>query len=44
MIIRGTYQAASEDGRWTYEPVSGLWPDIKTDSDSSNDGSGDEGN
>ena len=23
-IIRGTYQAASEDSRWTYEPVSDL--------------------
>ena len=43
MIRRGTYQSASEDSRWEHEPVSDLWPDIEPDSDSSNEGSGDEG-
>ena len=43
VIIRGTHQAASEDSRWAYEPVYDLWLDIEPDSDSSNDGSGDEG-
>ena len=42
VIRRGTYQAAAEDSRWAYEPVSDLWPDIKPDSDSSDDGSSDE--
>ena len=43
LIIRGTHQAASEDSRWSYEPVSDLWPDVEPDSDSSDDGSSDEG-
>ena len=43
VIRRGTYQAASEDIRWAYEPVSNFWPDIESDSDSSNGGSSDEG-
>ena len=43
VIRRGTYQAASEDRRWAYEPVSALWPDIDPDSDSSNDELSDEG-
>ena len=34
LIIIGTYQAASEDSRWIYEPVSYLWPDIEPDIDS----------
>ena len=42
VIRRGTYQAASEDSRWAYEPVSDLCPDIEPDSDSSNDRSIDE--
>ena len=37
VIIRGSYQAASEDSRWAYEPVSDLWPDMYPDGDSSND-------
>ena len=40
---RETYQAASEDSRWGYEPVSDLWPDIEPASDSSDYGSSDEG-
>ena len=28
VIRRGTYQAASEDSRWEYEPVYNLWTDI----------------
>ena len=42
VIIRGTYQAAYEDSRWVYEPVSDLWSDIYPDSDSIDDGSIDE--
>ena len=42
LIRRGYYQAAAEDNRWAYEPVSNLWPDIEPDSDSSADGSIDE--
>ena len=43
VVIRiGTYQAAFEDSRWAYGPMSGLWPDIDPDSDSSNDESSDE--
>ena len=39
-VIRiGTYQAASEDSRWAYEPVSALCPDIEPDSDNSYGGS-----
>ena len=41
VIRRGTYQAASEDSRWAYEPLSDIWPDIYPASDSSNDGSSD---
>ena len=41
VIRRGSYQAASEDSRWEYEPLSGLWPDIEPGSDFSNDGSSD---
>ena len=43
VIRRGTYQAAYEDSRWAYEPVSGLWPYIDPDSDSSDYGSSYEG-
>ena len=43
VIRRGSYQAAAEDSRWAYETVSDLWPDMVTDSDSSVDGSSDEG-
>ena len=44
-VIRiGTYQAAYEDSRWAYEPLSDLWPDIEPDIDSSDDGSSDGGN
>ena len=43
MIIRGTYQVASEDSRWAYDPVSGLWTDIEPVSESINDGSREEG-
>ena len=43
VIIRGTYQSASEDSMWEYEPVYDLLPDIEPDSDSSNYGSSDEG-
>ena len=42
VIRRGTYQAASEDSRWKYEPVYDLWTDIEPNSDSSDDGSSDE--
>ena len=34
-IRRGTYQLTAEYRRWLYEPVSYLWPDIYTCSDSS---------
>ena len=43
VIRRGTYQAAVGDIRWAYEPVSYLWPDVELHSDSSDDGSGDDG-
>ena len=43
VIRRGTYQAASEDSRWAYEPVSDLCPYIEPAGDSSNHGSSDEG-
>ena len=43
VIKRGSYQAAAEYSRWSYEPVSGLWPDIDPDSEYSIDGSSDEG-
>ena len=39
VIIRGTYQSASKDSRWAYEPLSDLWLDIEPASESSNDGS-----
>ena len=39
VIIRRTYQAASEDSRWAYEPVPDLWPYIEPYSDNSNNGS-----
>ena len=42
VIIGGTYQAASEDIRWAYEPVSNLWPEKEPDIDSSDDGLTDE--
>ena len=42
VIIRGTYQSGSEDSRWAYEPLSDLWLDIYTDSDSSDGGSSEE--
>ena len=43
LIRRGSYQAASEDIRRSYEPVSDLWPYIDTDSDYSDDESSDKG-
>ena len=43
VIRRGTYQAASKDSRWVYEPVSDLWPDMYLDSNSSGGGSSNEG-
>ena len=43
VIIIGTDQSAYDDIRWAYEPVSDLWPDIETDSDSSAQLSRDEG-
>ena len=43
VIRRCSYQAADEDSRWAYELVSDFWPDIEPDSDSSVDGSSDEG-
>ena len=43
VIRRGSYQAADEDIRWAYEPVSDLWPDIEPYSDSSVGGSGYKG-
>ena len=39
VIIRGIYQAASEDSRWAYELVSDLWPYIDPSIYSRNDGS-----
>ena len=42
-IRRGSYQKASEDSRWAYEPVSDLWTEIEPDSDSNDDASSDEG-
>ena len=41
VIRRATNQAASEDSRWAYEPVSDLWQDMEPDSDSSVYGSSD---
>ena len=43
VIRRGTYQEASEDSRWAYEPFYDLWTDIDTDGDSSDYGSSDKG-
>ena len=43
MIKRGSCQASYEDSRCEYEPVSYLWPYIDPNSDSSFDGSIDEG-
>ena len=43
MIRIRTYQAASEDIRWAYEPVADLCPDIEPVSESSNYWSSDEG-
>ena len=42
VIIRGTYQSASENRRWEYEPVYDLCPYIEAYSDSISDGSNDE--
>ena len=42
VIRRGTHQAASEDIRWAYEPVSDFWTDIEPDIDSRDYGSSDE--
>ena len=42
VIKRGAYQASSEDSRWSYEPVSDLWPVIEPDSDSSDYGLSEE--
>ena len=38
-----TYQALSKYSRWSYEPLSYLWTYVEPDSDSSDDGSRDEG-
>ena len=43
VIIKRSYQAASEDSRWVYEAVSDLWLDIEPASDYSVDGSSDKG-
>ena len=43
MIRWSSYQASYEDTRWVLESVYDLWPDIYPDSDSSVDGSSDEG-
>ena len=43
VIRRGNYQAAYEDSRWEYVPLSDLWPYTEHDSDSSDDESSDEG-
>ena len=43
LIRRCSYQEASEDSRWAYEPLSDLWTEIEPDSDSNDDGSSDEG-
>ena len=43
VIKRGSYQAAAEYSRWSYEPVSGLCTGVDPVSDSSDDGSSDEG-
>ena len=43
-IRRGAYQAAYEDSRWAYEPVSDLWLDIEPDIDYSNYGSSNDRN
>ena len=42
VVRRRTYQVASEDSRWEYEPVSDLWTDIETDIDSIDGGSSNE--
>ena len=33
LIRRGNYKSAAGYSRWSYEPVSYLWPDIYPDSD-----------
>ena len=38
VIILVTYQAVAENSRWSYEPVTDLWPDVDPCSDSSDDG------
>ena len=43
VVIRGAYQEASKDIRWSYEPVVYWWKDVLPGSDSSVDGSIDEG-
>ena len=43
VIIIGSYRGESEDSRWAYEPVSYLWSDIEPYSESSANGSSDEG-
>ena len=43
MTRRETYQSASENIRWSYEPVPDLWPDIDPDIDSSDYGPSDKG-
>ena len=40
-IRKGAYQAADEDSRWEYEPVSYICPDVDPRSDSSDYGSSD---
>ena len=41
VIRRGTYQAASDNSRWKYEPLFDLWKYIDPDSDYINDSSSD---
>ena len=43
IIRRGAYRAESGDGRWEYEPVSDLCPDLEPNSDYSYYGSSDKG-
>ena len=43
LIRIGAYQAYAGDSRSAYEPVSYLWPNVETDSDSRNVKSEEEG-
>ena len=37
VIKIGAYQTVAEHSRWSYQPVSGLCPDVDSGSDSSDD-------